>query len=67
MLTQRRFGELVERCVLYLGENLDAANGIVYRNAESFLETLPQFTLRADVTQAMDFEQDGSPEFHLTM
>ena len=67
MLTQRRFGKLVERCVLYLGENLDAANGIVYRNAENFLETLPQFTLRADVVQAMDFEQDDSPEFHLTM
>ena len=66
-LTQRRFGELVGRYVLYLGENLDAVDGIVYQNAEKFLEALPEFSLRADMVQAMESEQTDGQRFHLTM
>lgn len=66
-LTQRRFGELVGRYVIYLGEDLDAGDGIVYRNAERFLETLPEFTLRANMVQAMDLERNDRPGFHLTI
>ena len=66
-LTQRRFGELVGRYVLYLGGDLDAGEGIVYRNAERFLSTLLEFSLRADMTQAKDLERTDGQGFHLTM
>lgn len=66
-LTQRRFGELVGRYVLYLGGDLDAGDGIAYRNAERFLSTLPEFSLRADMVQAKDIEQTDGQGFHLTM
>lgn len=42
-LTQRRFGKLVGKYVLYLGENYDAGTGIIYHNAEIFLKKLPNF------------------------
>lgn len=66
-LTQRRFGALVGRYVLYLGADLDTGNGIVYRNAEKFLESLPEFTLRTDIVQTMDLEQNDSQGFRLSM
>lgn len=44
-LTQRRFGDLVGKYALYLGKDLDAGNGIIFRNAEKFLVSLPEFTL----------------------
>lgn len=66
-LTQRRFGELAGRYVLYLGEDLDAGDGVAYRNAERFLNTLPEFSLRADMVQAKDIEQTDGQGFHLTM
>ena len=66
-LTRRRFGELAGRYVLYLGEDLDAGDGVAYRNAERFLNTLPEFSLRADMVQAKDIEQTDGQGFHLTM
>jgi len=44
-LTTHRFGKLVGRYVLYLGENMDSEEGIAYRNAEEFLKNLPQISL----------------------
>lgn len=46
-LTTPRFGKLVGRFVLYLGENLDTEDGIAYRNAEEFLKNLPEITLES--------------------
>lgn len=66
-LTQRRFGALVGRYVLYLGGDMDMEDGVVYRNAEKFLETLPEFTLRADMEQTMDLEQNEGFGIHLSM
>lgn len=66
-LTQRRFGELVGRYVLYLGEDLDAGDGIIYRNAERFLGTLPELTLRAEMLQTVDTEQNDRQGFHLNI
>ena len=37
-LTERRFGKLAGKYVLYLGESQDSADGILYRNAEEFLK-----------------------------
>lgn len=50
-MAQRRFGELVGRYVLYLGETMKTEEGIVYRNAEEFLQQLPEFSLQMDVTE----------------
>ena len=46
-LTTPRFGDLVGRYVLYLGENIDTSEGIAYRNAKEFLKNLPQITLES--------------------
>ena len=35
-LTAPRFGKLVGRYVLYLGEELDTEDGLAYRSAENF-------------------------------
>lgn len=66
-LTQRRFGELVGRYVLYLGENLDARDAVQYRNAEEFLRTLPEFRLQMDITEALGGTKNHEPEFHMTI
>ena len=44
-LTTPRFGKLVGRYVLYLGEEMDTEDGIAYRNAEKFLKDLPGIRL----------------------
>lgn len=44
-MTTPRFGTLVGRYVLYLGDKLDTEEGISYRNAEQFLKTLPDVKL----------------------
>ncbi len=49
-LTERRFGKLAGKYVLYLGESQDSADGILYRNAEEFLKGLPSIQLRMDRT-----------------
>lgn len=46
-LTSPRFGKLTGRFVLYLGEKLDTADGIAYRNAKQFLKKLPEITLES--------------------
>lgn len=54
-----RFGKLVGRYVLYLGENLDLDNGIAYRNAEEFLKMLPDIDLSDGmrIVSKGDFDQ----------
>ena len=68
-LTQRRFGELVGRYVLYLGENMDMEDGILYRNAERFLEMLPQISLLPGlaVLPAIQMDEDEAPKPQMTM
>lgn len=66
-LTQRRFGELAGRYVLYLGEDVDAEDGVRYRSAEKFLNVLPEFTLTAGMMEETGPEQAGGQGFHLTM
>ena len=39
-MTTPRFGELVGRYVLYLGDDLATDEGIAYRNVEQFLKAL---------------------------
>ena len=44
-LTERRFGKLVGKYVLYLGQAEEVEDGIIYRNAEEFLKELPAIRL----------------------
>ena len=44
-MTSPRYGKLVGRYVLYLGDALDTKEGIAYRNAGEFLKTLPRIRL----------------------
>ena len=37
---EQNFGPIIERCVLYCGENSIGANGIIYKNAVEYLEAL---------------------------
>ena len=46
---QRRFGDLVGKYVLYLGEEMDGGDGVMYRNVGAFLRNLPEINLRADM------------------
>lgn len=62
-LTQRRFGKLTERCVLYLGESMDGGDGILYRNAEEFLNGLPEFALQNGITE----RPENTQNFGITM
>lgn len=54
-----RFGDLVGRYVLYLGDNLDLDNGIAYRNAEEFLKMLPDI----DLADGMNIVSEDDPGF----
>ena len=38
--TERRFGKIVKRCVIYRGPDADLDNGVVYRNVEGYLNML---------------------------
>lgn len=68
-LTQRRFGELVGRYVLYLGESRDMEDGILYRNAERFLEMLPQISLLPGLAVLPDMRLggNGTQKFRITI
>ena len=41
-LTERRFGQIAERTVLYRGEDTQLENGVKYRNVEEYLQTLSE-------------------------
>lgn len=49
--TERRFGQIVSKAVLYRGESFEMENGIAYRNVEEYLKNdIVDFSLE----QAMD-------------
>ncbi len=53
-LTERRFGQITERTVLYRGENTQLENGVKYLNVEEYLQTL-------DEKMALDMEETLGP------
>ena len=59
-LTTPRFGKLVGRYVLYLGEEMDTEDGIAYRNAEKFLKDLPGIRLESGMEETENLEQTMS-------
>ena len=68
-LTQRRFGVLVGKYVLYQGKNIDAEDGILYRNAEEFLKMLPEMELLERLSDLRNTNLSGNDaqEFRMTM
>ena len=44
--TERRFGEIAQRCVLYRGAELQMENDVRYQNVETFLKDIPAEALR---------------------
>ena len=57
-LTTHRYGSLVGRYVLYLGENMDSEDGIAYRNAEEFLKNLPNISLNSGLENVVSEEEN---------
>lgn len=41
-LTERRFGQIAERTVLYRGDDIQLENGVKYRNVEEYLQALSE-------------------------
>lgn len=54
ILTTPRYGSLVGRYVLYLGENTNSEAGIAYRNAEEFLKNLPNISLNSGLEKTVE-------------
>ena len=50
--TERRFGEVAQRCVLYRGAELQVENEVRYQNVETFLKDIP--------AEALRISQDGA-------
>ena len=44
--TEKRFGTIRGRYVLYRGEDIQIENGVQYRNVESYLKELPNFEMQ---------------------
>ena len=57
-MTTPRYGTLVGRYVLYLGEDIDTDDGVAYRNAESFLINLPQINLESGLEEYESEDED---------
>ncbi len=68
-LTQRRFGALVGKYVLYQGKNIDAEDGILYRNAEKFLKMIPEMESLEKLPELwkMNLSGNEAQEFRMTM
>ena len=56
--TERRFGKIVKKCVLYRGEPFRNDDGIVYENVENYLKTISKntFVMSDDPDVQMDEE-----------
>ncbi len=39
-LTEKHFGKITRKCVLYRGETMESANGVLYKNVEEYLNEL---------------------------
>lgn len=56
-MTERRFGEIKGRYVLYRGEPQENEFGILYRNVSDYLKGLPDTAMTEDIGQDIDEEE----------
>lgn len=63
-LTERRFGEVRGKFVLYRGEMKENESGILYQNASDYLNGLPDTAITEDIEEDIgeDIEQDIDEE-----
>lgn len=53
--TERRFGEIKGRYVLYRGEDMEMENGVVYQNVENYLTSLSE-----GISVSQEINQQGN-------
>ena len=56
-LTERRFGEVKNRYVLYRGETVEHETGVVYKNVAEYLKGLPDTAMTESVGQNIDDDE----------
>lgn len=61
-LTERRFGEIKGRYVLYRGANAETEEGIIYKNVVEYLKGLPDSAMTESIGQDMEEGQDWGPK-----
>ena len=59
-ITERRFGKIVKKCVLYRGEPFRNDDGIVYENVENYLKTISKNTFV--MSDDRDVQMDEAPK-----
>lgn len=61
-LTERRFGEIKGRYVLYRGANAETEEGIIYKNVAEYLKGLPDTAMTESIGQDMEEGQGWGPK-----
>ena len=61
-LTEKRFGEVKNRCVLYRGTNAENEDGIIYKNVAEYLKGLPDSAMTESIGQDMEEGQGWGPK-----
>ena len=61
-LTDKRFGEVKNRYVLYRGANAENENGIIYKNVAEYLKGLPDSAMTESIGQDMEEGQNWGPK-----
>ena len=54
--TERRFGQIVSKTVLYRGESFETENGIAYQNVEKYLKDIPEPIMWTEQNPVKGFE-----------
>ena len=62
LLTEKRFGEVKNRYVLYRGANAENENGIIYKNVAEYLKGLPDSAMTESIGQDMEEGQGWGPK-----
>ena len=62
LLTEKRFGEVKNRFVLYRGANAESEDGIIYKNVAEYLKGLPDSAMTESIGQDMEEGQGWGPK-----
>lgn len=62
LLTEKRFGEVKNRFVLYRGANAENEDGIIYKNVAEYLKGLPDSAMTESIGQDMEEGQSWGPK-----
>lgn len=62
LLTEKRFGEVKNRYVLYRGANAENEDGIIYKNVAEYLKGLPDSAMTESIGQDLEEGQSWGPK-----